>query len=257
MPSKQIRTGIPFLQKVNSNANNISAGNNVVLGRNNNVNNTNNLVVGDGNSSTGNTEIFGNNNILSQSNNSMVIGNDNFILSNSSFIVGSSNSISSFNSNVFLMGVSNLNLTQSISEVYMIGPGPAPTQSGIFLNNNVYLGTNSTINGTINGYLSKDIEIGVWNMVATATASVLHGLSEAESKTIRNISVTIREDNDDDYFNLTQDINNTGSVDGSISKWNKGQINLARRTGGAFDNTSFNATASFNRGWITFQYRPD
>jgi hypothetical protein len=257
MPSRQIRTGIPFLQRVSSDVNNIPNTNNIVLGRDNNINNTNNLILGDGNSSAGNVQVFGNRNILNQSSNSMVIGSDNFVFSNTSFVLGSSNSVSSFNNNVFLMGVSNLNLTQSISDVYMIGPGPAPTQSGIFLNNNVYLGTNSTISGNINGYLPKDIEIGVWNMVATATASVLHGLSEAESKTIRNISVIIREDNDDDYFNLTQDINNTGSVDGSISKWNKGQINLARRTGGAFDNSSFNATASFNRGWITFQYRPD
>ena len=343
MPSRQIRTGIPFLQRVSSDVNNIPNTNNIVLGRNNNVNNTNNLIVGDGNSSAGNVQVFGNRNILNQSSNSMVIGSDNFVFSNASFVLGSSNSVSSFNNNVFLMGVSNLNLTQSISDVYMIGPGSAPTQSGIFLNNNVFLGpsvsifnssgitisgqnlnqvltfgnstggldiqmddaiifdssgnsigfdstngvsivssddivistgagnnivlqsgatgiveviTNAEEQFTFNAYAFKEISIGDWDMDSTANLNVNHNLSATEYKTIRNIQVTIRDDNDDEYFDLSQDTGNAGIVNGGFY-WNSTKITLGRTTGGAFDNSSFDATASFNRGWIRFQYRPD
>ena len=93
-------------------------------------------------------------------------------------------------------------------------------------------------------------------MDTTGNVNINHGLSATEYKTIRNIQVTIRDDNDDDYFDLSQDTGNAGIVNGGIAQWNNTTINLVRRTGGQFDGALFDAT-SYNRGWIRFQYKPD
>jgi hypothetical protein len=116
--------------------------------------------------------------------------------------------------------------------------------------------TPSEDNFRFNLYAFKEINIGDWDMDTTANLNVNHGLSATEYKTIRNIQVTIRDDNDDDYFDLSQDTGNAGIVNGGIAQWNNTTINLVRRTGGQFDGALFDAT-SFNRGWIRFQYKPD
>ena len=116
--------------------------------------------------------------------------------------------------------------------------------------------TPSEDNFRFNLYAFKEINIGDWDMDTTANLNVNHGLSATEYKTIRNIQVTIRDDNDDDYFDLSQDTGNAGIVNGGIAQWNNTTINLVRRTGGQFDGALFDAT-TYNRGWIRFQYKPD
>jgi hypothetical protein len=116
--------------------------------------------------------------------------------------------------------------------------------------------TNAEDDFRFNTYAFKEINIGDWDMDTTGNVNINHGLSATEYKTIRNIQVTIRDDNDDDYFDLSQDTGNAGIVNGGIAQWNNTTINLVRRTGGQFDGALFDAT-TYNRGWIRFQYKPD
>lgn len=113
-----------------------------------------------------------------------------------------------------------------------------------------------------NLYAFKTLNIGDWDMDATATVQVAHGLSATEWKTIKNIDAIIRNDADGIYYPI---------VGGGVQGWIVGvseptdcwiwnfeatDIYLARKTGGTFDSTNFNAT-SYNRGFIRFQYIPD
>jgi len=115
---------------------------------------------------------------------------------------------------------------------------------------------------TFNAYAFKTLNIGDWDMDATATVQVAHGLSATEWKTIKNIDAIIRNDGDGIYYPI---------VGGGVQGWIVGvseptdcwiwnfeatDIYLARKTGGTFDSTQFNAT-SYNRGFIRFQYIPD
>lgn len=88
---------------------------------------------------------------------------------------------------------------------------------------------------------SKVLPIGDWDMDATASVSVTHGLTLAD---IRSIDVHIIEDGGVNLIPL----NSAGSfsADGT-------NVNLSRTNAGAFDTTQFNAT-SFNRGWVTIRY---
>jgi hypothetical protein len=265
MPSRQIRTGVPFLQRVNSDTNNIPNGNNIVLGRNNNVNNTNNLIVGDGNSSAGNVQVFGNRNILNQSSNSMVVGNDNFVFSNSSFVLGNSNNISNFNSNIFLMGVSNFNLTQSISNVYMIGDGPTPTQSGIYLNENVYLGPSFSFIGAGSGLTGSgsNTRVVFWNGTQSLSSTTRFTFVDATSGTT-GAQLTIGAANNTNtggqlYLAQSDSYTNAGSIirfgttAGNTNQWTILAFGLTYSntndgSGGAFDYSNTDRAGSMRIG---------
>lgn len=92
----------------------------------------------------------------------------------------------------------------------------------------------------------KVIEIGDWNMDASATVSPLHGVTGLN---IRAINVVIRDDADTTYYNL----DNNGSAPGGYMSFTASQVYLGRVTGGSFDSTSFDST-SYNRGWMTIWY---
>lgn len=89
---------------------------------------------------------------------------------------------------------------------------------------------------------TKVIDIGDWDMDATGSVSIAHGLTDANT---RPVLVTIRDDSGTSHKDFAGDggsINVTG-----------GNVILGRTTGGTFDNINYNST-SFNRGWITILY---
>lgn len=100
----------------------------------------------------------------------------------------------------------------------------------------------------VNQSLEKVVNIGDWDMDATPTLNVAHGLTLAQ---IRNIEVAILDDSGQIY-KLETDFGLTGAADGYY--WaDATNVILNRLTGGAFDSLGFNAT-SFNRGYITIKY---
>ncbi|MCK5016350.1 MAG: hypothetical protein KAS32_04685, partial [Candidatus Peribacteraceae bacterium] len=90
---------------------------------------------------------------------------------------------------------------------------------------------------------TKIIDIGDWDMVATITKSVAHGVTFAN---IRHVGVLIRNDDDISLymFERGQDLYTT--IDSTYA-------NLTRRVGSMFDDVAFDST-SYNRGWITIGY---
>jgi hypothetical protein len=106
--------------------------------------------------------------------------------------------------------------------------------------------------------LKKVVNIGDWDMDATASVDVAHGLDATK---IRTIKVAIR--NDDNTFVQMLDRMSTfapGVMCGSASAVDGTNIRLIRSsatvTGSTiFDGTDYNAT-SYNRGYITIEYTP-
>lgn len=90
-------------------------------------------------------------------------------------------------------------------------------------------------------------DLGDWNMDSDSTHDVAHTLSSTEFKTIKNLSVTVRNDADTTYYNLTSSV--------SFS-WNSSKFFLNRDLLSVFDSVDFDST-SYNRGWLTFEYSPD
>lgn len=96
-------------------------------------------------------------------------------------------------------------------------------------------------------WLEKEIELGDWDMDATTTLNVTHGITDW--KNIRSVNVIIKNDNDNQYYPIDQYI---GS---SFGFWylTSSFIVLNRVVGGGFDSLSYDST-SFNRGWVFLKY---
>lgn len=106
------------------------------------------------------------------------------------------------------------------------------------------------LSGNTTSYIFAELQIGDWDMSLTTGVAVAHGLSSTEWKTVKNISVIIRDDLDTARYYL-------GDGDGTpIIAFDSTDIYLVRQTSGSFDSTGFDST-SYNRGWITFMYQPD
>ncbi len=99
----------------------------------------------------------------------------------------------------------------------------------------------------------KVIELGDWNMDATPTLSVAHGLSANDK--IRKISVMIRHDDSSNIYPLFSTLvnENTSTPAGGINEIGAVNIILVRTLAQKFDGAAFNST-SYNRGWITIEY---
>ena len=108
-----------------------------------------------------------------------------------------------------------------------------------------------------NGYTTKTINIGDWDMDTDTTSNVVHGLSATEYKTVRRVEAVIRNDADTTYYplSLMNDVS-LGLVSGSVQQVGSTWIKLGRYTSGLFNDTIFDAT-SYNRGFITFEYISD
>ena len=123
-----------------------------------------------------------------------------------------------------------------------------------------------TVISSGNSYTTKTVDIGDWNMDATTTLNVAHGLSVTEWKTVRNMFAMIRDDSDSNLYNLSclSGTSFPSDVNGSITYVDSTNIFLARSVSGDFDNTNFDKStttspefAYYNRGWITFEYIKD
>lgn len=92
----------------------------------------------------------------------------------------------------------------------------------------------------------KEIPIGDWDMTDNEVV-VPHGLTATEWKTIRDIEILIRNDADDEYIDAKGDI---------IPALNSAGITLLREATNRFQSTDYDST-SYNRGFVTFTYKPD
>ena len=109
------------------------------------------------------------------------------------------------------------------------------------------------------GLRRKTIEIGVWDMTASQTATVAHGLTNDLWKNVRNIEIVVRNDDDDTYYTDSTDTSADADDGIEIEKIDNTNVTIkcAAAGGGSstFDNTDFNKTTdSYNRGWITLWY---
>lgn len=94
-----------------------------------------------------------------------------------------------------------------------------------------------------------EVDLGTWDMDKDLTKNVVHSLDSNQWKTARVLAITVKNDDNDEYFNATNVI--SASFDNMYFK-------LLRELGDVFDNLNFDDTAgSYNRGWITFTYDLD
>lgn len=101
------------------------------------------------------------------------------------------------------------------------------------------------------------LEIGDWDMDATQTNNVAHGLSATEWKTLSVDSIVIRNDADDNYTFLDSvDNATTPFSQGGVIGWGSVNIQLTRTSTGKFNAVAYDST-SYNRGWIYGSYIPD
>ena len=101
--------------------------------------------------------------------------------------------------------------------------------------------------------LKKVIDIGEWNMNATASLNVAHNIIGTR---IRNMYANIKMDTDGDRYPIWHGAGSAAVAGSMINEAITGNIKLWRFAGGLFDSALFNATASTvaNRGWIYIQY---
>jgi hypothetical protein len=113
-------------------------------------------------------------------------------------------------------------------------------------------GTTFTTTGGIS-LLTKVIEIGDWNMDSTINKNVSHLLAAGQYKDIRMINVTIRDDDDLNYYTLGNHTGNTAVGGFGVQRITSTVVILERVAGGAFTGISWNDTG-YNRGWVTITY---
>ncbi len=108
----------------------------------------------------------------------------------------------------------------------------------------------------IPGLSETVVEIGDWNMDSSSTKTVSHGI--ADFKTIREISVVVRNDADTLYTNFLSTGTTSGAMCGFLSTAGiTGSTILLERLStvfsGIYDSTDYDSTG-YNRGWITIKY---
>lgn len=91
---------------------------------------------------------------------------------------------------------------------------------------------------------TKIIDLGDWDMDASPTKTIAHGLTFGN---IRSIKATVRND----ALSALYDIYSQGG--GTIFSCDATIVTLTRTNAGIFDNTSFDVTG-FNRGWLEITY---
>ena len=116
-------------------------------------------------------------------------------------------------------------------------------------NDDTKLPTSGAVFDKVAGLNTKVVDIGDWDMDATAAPTVAHGLTFSK---IRTVKVMVRNDADTILIDLKGFDGSTTTPAGYYYVLGA-SIQLGRVAGKGFDNTSYNST-SYNRGWITIQY---
>ena len=173
------------------------------------------------------------------SSNILMLGENNYVGSGSSGIItGNNNTVGGDALNVNVQGNNNI-IEDGVSNVVIVGDNQTVTESNVSIINGNVLSEETAER------IFTEIEIGDWNMDSTSFSGVSHSLTNWQS--IRDVSVVIRNDADNRYYN-TPDANLTAYFDSSF-------FILTRLTGGAYDTATF-STTSYNRGFIRFSYIP-
>ena len=134
--------------------------------------------------------------------------------------------------------------------------GEGPIFRGHHLANEKFLvdkDGNIPIVGTVDGvdisaFQSKVVEIGDWDMDATAVVNVAHGLTFAN---IRSVSVLVRKDVGNYGYSIDYGAPDAYGNCTVLTDY----IQLTRIEGAFFDSADFDETP-FNRGWIVIWYVP-
>ena len=183
----------------------------------------------------------------SASPNSVIAGNDNYIGPDTTAIVnGNSNIIGGGSTGITVTGSDNI-VQGGLTNVTIVGDGVTVTESNTSVINDVVFNNGLITSTNAGSYI--ELELGDWDMDANSNLNLAHSLSATEYMSIRNLSVTIRDDGNSTIFDFTSYQENTILV-------NSTNIIMSRFTTGVFDDPAFNAT-SYNRGWVTFNYQPD
>ncbi len=98
--------------------------------------------------------------------------------------------------------------------------------------------------------ITKVIPIGNWDMNATASVNITHGI--ADSTKILSVAVSIISDNSGVVSDLAKSIDNVTAPGGGYFA-SSTLILLTRVAGGYYDQVAYD-TAVFNRGYVTIQY---
>ena len=196
------------------------------------------------NESNGRTNfVVGENNISSGIASAVVGGQLNVVDGTLSGTLGGSGNALTGDESAMIGGFNNT-LTASQSAI-IGGTGISATLDNVVTVPSIGFGNQDT------GWVFLEIEMGDWDMLSTLSIAVSHGLSTTEYKTIRQASTEIRDDGDTvvthNFYN-----GNEGQINATTST----DFNLTRTGGGIYDSALF-STTSYNRGFITFWYKPD
>jgi hypothetical protein len=102
---------------------------------------------------------------------------------------------------------------------------------------------------TMVGVHHKIMEIGIWNMAASNTVHVEHGLTDYAK--IRKISAIIVNDSLETYYDI--DEGSSAFYYAPLMQCSSIAIDLNRGVNGFYDTVNFNSTI-INRGWIYLTY---
>ena len=267
------------LNKANANFSFIGAGNNnetnatyafVGAGSGNKANALNSFVgAGSGNTTSGlrSAILNGSGNTTSGIDSVIIGGFGNSVTGNQSAIIGGSLITGTSNSTVYVPNLevrTNMVVSGTTDLTGTVAAKGALNVSGATsLASTVIVGDTLSANGGIRFETSggtdiwkfKSLNIVDWDMDTTASKAVMHGLSATEWLTIRNVDVMIINDAQTNIYPLL--LGEVGVSSGYHNGINSTQISVGRVTGGGFDNTSFDSTGGFVRGYISFWYIPD
>ena len=206
----------------------------------------NQLQIGLGNSTTSNTKPLVSNKNNVNTRKADVIGEDNYVGAGSSATInGNDNIVGTDSTGVNIQGNDNV-VGSGVDNVTIVGDGVTVNTSNTSVINGVTFKDGIVTSTNQGSYL--ELEIGDWDMDATLSVNIAHDLSATEWKTLRNMTVTIRNDLD----TVVYDFDSYPSCHISADSTNI----VMTRLGSFFDSTDFDST-SYNRGWITFNYTPD
>jgi hypothetical protein len=105
-------------------------------------------------------------------------------------------------------------------------------------------------NGNTVYYTAKIVDIGHWDMLNLLSKDIAHGLSATEYKTIKGVTIIVRDDANILYYDIQ------AQYAGRTMEINATNIVVERIVGRIFNTADF-STISYNRGYAMFYYITD